>query len=120
MGHDWDAYISIVDAARMNDHCRVYCANHLCDHSARLDFAPLLERYSPHTGLGIILRSLRCHKCQSRGAHPIMEPGSKQAPARPLFCSIHTDKLHRCDHQGECINECRLGPAIRNSAPSSY
>tara|TARA_A100001391_G_scaffold169112_1_gene129856 strand:- start:518 stop:847 length:330 start_codon:yes stop_codon:yes gene_type:complete len=109
MGHDWDSYISIGDAARMNDHCRIYCANHLCDHSGRLDFAPLLAKHPPQTGLGKVLRLLRCQKCGERGAFPIAEPGTKETPANPIFCPMQGRGTHRCDKAGACKDGCRLG-----------
>lgn len=120
MGHDWSKYISIADAARMNDHCRVYCINHQCDNRGYLYFAPLLEKHSPHTSLGVILRAMRCSKCGELGARPIAEPGTKEHPARKLFCAIHTDNLHPCDPLGACKDDCQLGPVIRSTAPNSY
>ena len=97
MGHDWDGYINLLEAARMNDHCRIYCANHRCDHDGQLEYRPLIDRHGPHIGLGPILRKLRCARCGSLGAFPIMEPGTKEHPAKPIYCAIHTDKPHPCD-----------------------
>ncbi|MHC8493449.1 hypothetical protein ACTU44_12150 [Thalassospira sp. SM2505] len=109
MAHNWDQYISIGDAARMNDHCRISCANHLCDHSGTLAFEPLLTKHHPATGLGKILRKLRCTECGLRGAVPIIEAGNKKTPARNLFCAIRTDGYHPCDPYGACKDVCQIG-----------
>ncbi|WP_417624975.1 hypothetical protein [Paremcibacter congregatus] len=109
MGHDWDGYISILDAARINDHCRIHCSNPSCDHAGRLDFAPIINRHGPNVGLGKILRTLRCQKCGQRGAFPITLPGTKENPARPIYCPLSGRSTHRCDPLGECKDGCRLG-----------
>lgn len=108
MGHNWDAYIKLGEAARNNDHCRISCANHMCDHSGWLEFRPLIDRHGPQIGLGKILCKLRCSECGSLGAFPIVEQGTRAAPPRKIYCAIHTDDFHPCDPLGACKDGCQM------------
>ncbi|KZB73233.1 hypothetical protein AUQ43_18315 [Thalassospira sp. MCCC 1A01148] len=108
MAIDWDGYISLHEAARQNDHCVVHCINDRCQHSSRLDFEPLLERFDKSTSLGKILKRLRCQACKGLGATPIMQAGSKQKPPTPLFCPIEGRQDHRCDKKKACQTGCRF------------
>ena len=108
MAIDWDKYISLHESARQNDHCVVYCIGKDCQHSSRLDFDPLIERFGKSIGLGQILRKLRCNNCGGLGATPISQTGTKEAPANPLFCPLSGRGEHRCDKKGACHTNCRF------------